>query len=135
MKRSHLMIAIFFAVSILMTSAVAQTGAIKANIPFDFTVAKQTFPAGEYKVVEQDKVLQLTRLDGPGSVLIPTYIAAYTNGDAPKLVFHRYATRSFLSQAWVGGVGHELIASPRELEYARTEKQEQVVVLASLLTK
>lgn len=135
MKRSHLMIAVAFVVSILMTSAVAQTGAIKANIPFDFTIAKQTFPAGEYKVLEQDKVLQLTRLDGPGSVLIPTYVAAYRNDAAPRLVFHRYGTRSFLSQAWVGSVGHELIASPRELEYARTDKQEQVVVLASLLKK
>ena len=131
MKRSHLMIAVAFAVSILMASAVAQTGTIKANIPFDFTIAKQTLQAGEYKVVEQDRVLFLTRLDGPGSVLIPTYIAAYKNNATPKLVFHRYGKRSFLSQAWIGNVGHELIASPREIEYARTDKQEEVVVLAA----
>ena len=50
MKRSHLTIAITFAITILMASAVAQTGAIKANIPFDFTIAKQTLPAGEYTI-------------------------------------------------------------------------------------
>jgi hypothetical protein len=116
-----------------MTSAVAQTGSIKANIPFDFTIAKQTFPAGEYKVLEQDLVLLLVPLDGPGSVVVLSYIADYKHDVTPKLVFHRYGKRSFLSQAWIGTVAHELIASPREIEYARTDKQEQVVVLASVL--
>ena len=133
MKRSHLMIAVAFAVSILMTSAVAQTGAIKANIPFDFTIAKQTLPAGEYKVAVQGTMLQLVRLDGAGSAYVQYNLSAHNKDMSPRLVFHRYGTRSFLSQAWITGAGHELIASPREIEYARTDKQEQVVVLASLL--
>ena len=133
MKRSHLMIAVAFAVSILMASAVAQTGAVKANIPFDFTIAKQTLPAGEYLIKIQGTMLQLMPVDGPSSVLVPRFTAAYKNNVTPRLVFHRYGTRSFLSQVWTSDTVHELLASPREIEYARTDKQEQVVVLASAL--
>jgi len=135
MKHSHLMIAVAFAVSILMTSALAQTGAIKANVPFDFTIAKQIFPAGEYKVAVQGTMLQVMRLDGPGSAYLQYNLSARNKDMSPRLIFHRYGNSSFLSQAWITGAGHELIASPREIEYARTDKQEQVVVLASALPR
>ena len=133
MKRYYLAIA--FAVSILMTSAVAQTGAIKATIPFDFTIAKQTFPAGEYKVAVQGTMLQVVWLDGSGSAYVQYSLSAHNKDASPRLIFHRYGNRSFLSQAWITGAGHELIASPREIDYARTDKQEQVVVLASALPR
>jgi hypothetical protein len=129
MKRCHLIIAIAFAMSVLMASAFAQT--IKANVPFDFTIAKQTFPSGEYTITVKGTMLQLAPLDGTNSVMVPRYTAAYKNNVTPRLVFHRYGTRSFLSQVWTRDTVHELLASPREIEYARTEKQEQVVVLAS----
>ena len=135
MKRSHLTIAIAFAVSILMTSAVAQTGAIKASIPFDFTIAKQIFPAGEYKVAVQGTMLEVVRLDGQVSAYMQYNLSAHNKDMSPRLIFHRYGNRSFLSQAWITGAGHELIASPREIEYARTDKQEQVVVLAAALPR
>lgn len=133
MKRSHFTIAIAFLVTVLMSSAFAQTGAIKATIPFDFTIAKQTLPAGEYKIAVQGTVLNIVRLDGPGSAYVEYNLSDVKKGASPSLVFHRYGKRSFLSQAWITGGGHELIASPREFEYARTDKQEQVVVLASVL--
>ena len=133
MKRSHLMIAVAFAVSILMASAVAQTGAIKASIPFDFTIAKQTLPAGEYIIKVNGMMLQLVPLEGSNSVFVTKYTAAYKNNVTPRLVFHRYGSRCFLSQVWTTDTVHELLASPREIEYARTDKQEQIVVLASVL--
>jgi hypothetical protein len=133
MKRSHLMVTFAFVVAMLMTSAVAQTGAIKAQIPFDFTIAKQTFPAGEYKVAVEGTMLQVARLDGPGSAYVHYNLSAHNKDVSPRLIFHRYGNRSFLSQAWITAASHELIASPHEIEYARTDKQEQVVVLASAL--
>jgi hypothetical protein len=139
MKRSNLAIALAFAISILMTSVVAQnvapTVAIKATIPFDFTIAKQTLAAGEYTIRSQGTLLQLVRIDGPGLLLVPKYIAAHQNNVTPRLLFHRYGTRNFLAQVWTTDTVHELLASAREIEYARTDKQEQVVVLASALTK
>lgn len=133
MKRSHLMIAVAFAVSILMTSAFAQTGAVKANIPFDFTIAKQTFPAGEYKVAVEGTMLHIVQVDGTDSAYVKYNLSARDKDMSPRLIFHRYGDRAFLSQAWITAAGHEVIASPREIEFARTDKQEQVVVLASAL--
>lgn len=135
MKRSHLMIAVAFAVSILMTSAVAQTGAIRATIPFDFTIGKQTLPAGEYTVAVQGKVLHVVRLDGTDSAYVQYYLSAHSKDVSPRLIFHRYGNRSFLAQVWITEAGHELFASAQELEYARTMPQEQAVVLASDLSK
>jgi hypothetical protein len=133
MKSSHLSIAVAFAISILITSAVAQTGAIKANIPFDFTIAKQTLPAGEYKVAVEGTMLHVVQVDGTDSAYVKYNLSARDKNMSPRLIFHRYGNRNFLSQAWITAAGHELIASPREIEYVRTDKQEQVVVLALAL--
>jgi hypothetical protein len=134
MKSSKLMIAIALAVFAMLTSAFAQTGAIRATIPFDFTVGKQTLAAGDYKVAMNGTVLNLTRMDGPGFAFVPTYGYGHNKDASPRLVFHRYGNRAFLSQAWIADTGRELFASPRELEYARTTKQEQTTVLASSLS-
>jgi len=133
MKSSKLTIAIAFAVFTLLASAFAQTGAIQATIPFDFVVGKQTMAAGDYKVAMNGTVLNLTRLDGPGFAFVPTYGYGHDKDLTPRLVFHRYGNRAFLSQAWIGHSGRELFATPRELEYARTMKQDQATVLASRL--
>ena len=133
MKPSKLMISIAFAVFVLLTSAFAQTGNIRATIPFDFTVAKQTLAAGDYRVTMNGAVLTLTRMDGPGSAFVPTYGYGYHKDVTPRLVFHRYGNRAFLSQAWIANSGRELFASPMELEYARTTKQAETTVLASRL--
>lgn len=135
MKNVRITLAAVFAIFVLLTSAVAQTGAIKATIPFDFTIAKQTFAAGEYKVAVQGTMLQWVRLDGAGSAFVQYNLSAHKKDVSPRLIFHRYGNRSFLSQAWITGAGHELFASPKEIEYARTDKQEEVVVLASALPR
>ena len=135
MKSSRLMISVVFAAFVLVTSAFAQTGAIRVTVPFDFTVGRQTLAAGDYKVSISGSMLQVARIDGPG---VAGVLTNYTGGGAnqdltPRLVFHCYGNRHFLSVAWIGEVkqGHELYAPAAELEYARTTKQEQTIVLAS----
>jgi hypothetical protein len=139
MKSSRLMISVAFAAFVLLTSAFAQTGAIRVTVPFDFNVGKQTLAAGDYRVtVNGTSMLQVARIDGQGSASVLTN---YTGGGpsqdlTPRLVFHCYGNRHFLSAAWIGEVkmGHELFASSAELEYARTTKQEQTIVLASRMS-
>jgi hypothetical protein len=138
MKSSKIMISVAFAAFVLSTSAFAQTGAIRVSVPFDFTVGRQTLAAGDYRVtINGTSLLQVARIDGPGVASVSTN---YTGGGpyqdlTPRLVFHCYGNRHFLSAAWIGEVnmGHELFASSAELEYARTTKQEQTIVLASRL--
>ena len=135
MKNTRFMVSATFALFVLLTSAFAQTGAIRVSVPFDFTVGRQTMAAGDYRVAISGSLLQVARIDGPG---VSTVSTNYTGGGAnqdmtPRLVFHCYGNRHFLSVAWIGETnqGHELYASAAELEYARTTKQEQTIVLAS----
>ena len=136
MKNTRFMVAAAFALFVLLTLAFAQTGAIRVSVPFDFTVGKQTLAAGEYRVtINGTSLLQVARINGPGVAIVSTN---YTGGGpnqnlSPRLIFHSYGNRHFLSEAWIGEVnmGHELFASSLELEYARTTKQEQTIVLAT----
>ena len=135
MKSSRLMIAVAFALFVMVASAVAQTGAMRVTVPFNFTVGTQTLAAGDYKVSISGSLLQVARADGPGGAIVstnPTGGGANENA-SPRLVFHCYGTHRFLSIAWIGEMnqGHELYASSAELEYARTTKQDQKIVLAS----
>lgn len=138
MKSSRLMTSVAFALFVLLTSAFAQTGAIRVTVPFDFTVGKQTLPAGEYSVtINRQALLKVVRIDGPG---FASALTNYTGGGpnqnlTPRLVFNRYGNRNFLAEAWIiGDTGHELSASAAELEYARTMKQDQTTVLASRIS-
>jgi len=131
------MVSAAFALFVLLTSAFAQTGAIRVSVPFDFTVGRQTLAAGDYRVAISGSLLQVARIDGLG---VSTVSTNYTGGGpnqalTPRLVFHCYGNRHFLSVAWIGEVkqGHELFASSVELEYARTTKQEQTILLATRL--
>jgi hypothetical protein len=135
MKNARFLVSVVFAAFVLLTSAFAQTGAVRVTIPFDFTVGKQTLAAGDYKVSISGSLLQVARIGGPGVSIVSTNL---TGGGAnenvsPRLVFHCYGNRHFLSVAWIGEInqGHELYAPAAELEYARTAKQEQKTVLAS----
>jgi len=136
MKSSRVMISVAFAFFVLLTSAFAQTGAIRVTVPFDFTVGHQTLAAGTYRVaINGTSLLNVARIDGPGVAIVSTnYIGGGPSQNlSPRLIFHSYGNRHFLSEAWIGEVnmGHELYASSAELEYARTTKQDQTIVLAS----
>ena len=138
MKNTRFMVSATLALFVLLTSAFAQTGTIWVTVPFDFTVGKQTLAAGDYRVsINGPGLLQVARIDGPGTVSVMTNSTGGGPNQAPspRLVFHRYGNRHFLSVAWIGEVetGHELFASAAELEYARTTKQDQTTVLAARL--
>jgi len=136
MKSTRFMVSATFALFVLLASAFAQTGAIRVTVPFDFTVGKQMLTAGTYRVaINGTSLLNVARIDGPGVAIVSTN---YTGGGpnqnlSPRLIFHSYGNRHFLSVAWIGemNMGHELFAPAAELEYARTTKQEQTILLAS----
>lgn len=135
MKSSNLIIAVVFASLSLIVPAFAQTVPVRVAVPFDFIVGDQRLPAGEYRVsILNDSALQLLRTDGSTVAnVVTTYVSGRPNQDStPRLVFHRYGDRRFLSQVWTGEVnmGHELLTSASELEYARMTKQESMTVAA-----
>src|SRR5512138_429804 len=90
-------------------SAEGQTLAnpIKANIPFDFTVADKELPAGRYSIGRAqpnagDSILAISNSDDrANSITMPAQIFEPQN--ATKLIFHRYGDQYFLYQVWVAG--------------------------------
>ncbi len=112
-----------------MTTSV--TGAVRLKIPFAFSVADKTFAAGEYYVgAANEKTIAVRSVTGKEAAVALTNSVAETRGSLlPKLVFHKYGDRYFLTQAWLGasGQGREFFVSSEE---AKTAQAAAVVEVA-----
>lgn len=120
-------------------SAFAQDIHVRANIPFNFIVNKDTLPAGQYEVKAEGSsgshVLAISNWEERTARLFLTNnVDSLANSSKTKLVFERYGDRYFLSQIWVQGegTGRELPKSAREREVAMDYVPAKVVVLAEL---
>ena len=119
-------------------SAYAQTGVVKANVPFNFIVNKTELPAGQYKILPMGITASAMAIQSPdGKVIkafLPTACSSPRVQEKTKLVFHRYGTQYFLAEIWRAGDdrGQELPASGLENEVARDYPAQSVVVVATL---
>jgi len=108
---------------------------VKADIPFAFTIANQTLPAGQYTVHKLNDLGSLTVTGkGSGSAMIQSHrVVSSTPQKLTKLVFHKYGDRYFLYQIWVQGedTGRELAKTPLERELASNRQPNSVAVLAA----
>jgi hypothetical protein len=136
-------IALSFGLLFATAAANAQGFNVRADVPFDFVVANQTLPAGEYEVrpgATSDQMLIIQSSDGSKAALAITY--ACGGGDPSKhseLVFHRVGNQYFLSQVQVQGYaqGRELpknrTEAEAEAEVASNQKADSVVIVADLV--
>ncbi len=119
-------------------SAYAQTGVVKANVPFNFIVNKTELPAGEYMVQNLGLAGSAITIQSTDrkvvTVIVPNACESLTVPMGSKLVFHRYGAQYFLSQIWAEGNsrGKELPRSGREKEVAMDYPAQEVVVVAAL---
>src|ERR1041385_2664659 len=94
-----------------LRSAHAQTLAyrVRVNIPFEFTVADETLPAGDYYIYRtqqysSDNVLTISTVDGRVlAVQLTNGVQTLTPKKQGVLVFNRYGNKHFLSQVWIAG--------------------------------
>lgn len=118
-------------------SAYAQTGVVKANVPFNFIVNRTELPAGEYKVQPLGVSGSAMAIQSPDGKVFKAFLPAdCESSQAPKmtqLVFHRYGAQYFLAQIWKSGSdrGQELPATGLEFEVARDRPAQNVVVVAN----
>jgi hypothetical protein len=119
-------------------SAYAQTGVVKATVPFNFIVNKTQLPAGEYKIQPLGITGSAMAIQSPDGKVVKAFLPIEcTSPQAPKtskLVFHRYGAQYFLAEIWKSGNdrGQELPASGLETEIAREHSAQSVVVVATL---
>jgi hypothetical protein len=96
-------------------------GNLLVTIPFEFSAAGKTLPAGDYYVRRSFDnarvVMRIESQDGSLSINLPTH-GAQSAGIQPesKLVFNKYGSQLFLSQVWAAGrsTGEELNKTSRE---------------------
>lgn len=103
---------------------------LKANIPFDFTVAGKKFAAGHYSFARAsqtntDLVLQISSLDEHFTAFPMTNsVETLTARDKSVLIFHRYGDEYFLAQVWAAGAttGRAFTKSNRERQLEREQR-------------
>lgn len=119
----------------------AQNTQLTANIPFDFHVSGERFPAGEYTIrclnpSSDLKVLQLRRTGGETSVMLQTNGIVGQMNQRARLVFNRYGNQYYFAQAWLSSerIGMQAIKSRQEKatakEMARLAYKPEMVALA-----
>ena len=113
-------------VTLSAASVCAQSGVrLNVNIPFEFSVRDQTFPAGEYTVryIAQG-VLAIQSADRHASQIFTVSTRPGTRRDESSIVFNQYGNRYFLSSIWTAGndYGYELrkFDAERQLIRARS---------------
>jgi len=118
--------------------------AVRATIPFDFSVSGKTLPAGRYEIRRIDS--------GPDGLIISNLnnkhskamfetepVEARRLSSRPKIMFHRYGDSYFLSEVFAGGdqTGRELVPSRQERTLRRqlasngNKTQPETVALAT----
>ena len=100
-------------VSAAKTSAQSVNQQLVADIPFSFTVANETLPAGTYKVTvvnpsSDQKVIRISSVEGSQSAMVRMMPVVASKKSDSRLVFRRYGDHHFLAQAWTSGDAYGL---------------------------
>jgi hypothetical protein len=137
MKKQVLTLVGVLSLLLVAGSAFAQSGQIRANVPFNFTVNHTALAAGTYSISTTggtDSILLIQDANGKAVKLVGSnHVQASKLSDRTKLVFRCYGDRYFLAQVWMRGsqMGRELPKSTLESEIAMDAAAREVVLVAS----
>lgn len=137
MKRQVLALVGVLSLLVAAGAAFAQSGEIRANVPFKFQVNNTTLPAGEYALSTIGVGDQVMLIQGREKTILAANanrVQAGKPSDRTKLVFRCYGDRYFLSEIWVEGheSGRQLPKSRVESEVALDIQAHDVILYASL---
>jgi hypothetical protein len=105
-----------FLIALAATSALAQN-AIQVKVPFAFSAAEQTLPAGDYRVTLDRAVDRVTvRGENTGAIFFVTPAADLKDGRS-FLRFQRFGTDWVLTTAAFGGSTQELSTEKAERNF------------------
>jgi hypothetical protein len=118
---------------LLATPAAAQAPAVRAEIPFSFTVADQVLPPGDYVFAKDQSIIRITAVESNR-----VWMARVTGGGSDRsaaslhqgmLRFDRHGDLYVLSGVWRAGSRSSYAVAPSRLprEYARSHGVRDVV--------
>jgi hypothetical protein len=109
----------------------AQVGSITVHVPFEFNIAKQTLPAGEYVIWSVRDQLFLRISGGKTIAMVQSNRTVHDGGKTGRVVFNCYGKRCFLSQLWTPDPdqAREIFRSKSEMELARQGEPQQFALL------
>ena len=135
MKRASVITAaLMVLVTIPAITLYAQSEGTSFQVPFSFVVADKQMPAGTYHVESLYwNAVAIQRSGGNVGVITLCLRTAAPAEGLPKLIFHKYGNRYFLSEAQLPRMdsGRKFYVSKEEVEIARNlAKPENVEVAA-----
>jgi hypothetical protein len=97
MKRTSAIALLTFVTLAVATKLVAQEPAVKANIPFNFTVGDKSMPAGEYTISSPDRhLIEIKSTGGQNIELVVATQSFHESSAGSQLVFDKYGDYYFL---------------------------------------
>jgi hypothetical protein len=99
----------------------AQEVGLKVTIPFDFNVAEQVLPAGDYLILAPaGQKLGILGPNGASALAVTNQVSGYQPGGPGFVVFNCYGERCFLARFWTArtDTGQELLKSNLEKKVA-----------------
>lgn len=118
-------------IGMLAAATAAQATDVRAQIPFTFSISKQTLPPGTYTVSTEGTSTLFVRGSSGGALSLTSALQDNKQTGA-KLVFHRYGDRYVLREVWSDSHGRKLPepAIERELIARNGVASMQVVEVA-----
>ncbi len=117
-----------------VTGLKAQSDGTSFNIPFAFITADKELPAGEYFVRSLYwNAVAIQPSEGKEGLIIIAQQSAMPADAQPKLIFHKYGGRYFLSEARLPNMNsaRKFYVSKRELEVAGKVWKEHDIEVAA----
>jgi hypothetical protein len=98
MKRTQILMMAVAAAVVAAPCVQAKNVVLKVNVPFDFVVADQQLPSGEYQIEQEPDArwVRISSTSGDERVLAQWVPAVAATEDGGKLVFHKYGGQRFL---------------------------------------
>ena len=99
MKRITATALFTFAALVTAGGAMAQGRAVRATVPFDFTVGDKLLPAGNYEITKTEfNTIEVHNRDKHVALFALTTYDNHQSRNGSKLVFDKYGDQYFLSE-------------------------------------
>jgi hypothetical protein len=136
MKKLILVVAgVLLGIGFWTGSVEAQTGGVRATVPFHFIVGGKTFAAGEYTMVAgRQRVSVMSAADGRTvAIALANDVSGHLAGATGRIIFRCYDTRCFLAELWspTEQNGRQLLISPAESETIRERSGNYYAILGT----